>query len=120
MEFEEFKDKATDVAQVTSKKVAEIYASAKIKLAISEKRTNLRALYRELGEIVYKASKGEAEDDVQNNIEDKIAEIDIAREVIAELKEKEKELRNLTTCPYCDERIPENANFCPNCGKERE
>ena len=120
MEFEELRDRAGDVASATSKKVAEIYATAKIKFAIGEKRSELRTLYRELGKLVYDSSKGEADENVNNDIEDKIAEIDIVKEVISELLEQEESAKNTKICPYCDERVPESAKFCPNCGREKD
>lgn len=120
MEFmDELKDKATDVAAVTSKKVAEIYSVTKLKIAISDKKNQLRKLYKELGELVYKTTKGTLEEESEDAMEDLIMQIDLVREAIEELKDAEGQLKNMKTCPYCDHKMDEKANFCPNCGKER-
>ena len=120
MELEELRDRAGDVASATTKKLAEIYSTAKIKFAIGEKRSELRTLYRELGKMVYDSSKSEIEDSTKNDIEDKIAEIDIVKEIIAELREQEQNAKNRSICPYCDEHVQESANYCPNCGREKD
>ncbi len=119
MDFmDELKDKATDVAAVTGKKVAEIYSATKLKIAISDKKSQLGKLYKELGKLVYKTAKGEYESEDSNEIEDKIQEIDLVIEVIEELKAAEGQLKNMKFCPECKSRMEDKANFCPNCGKE--
>ena len=118
MDFmDDLKDRATDVATATSKKVAEIYANTKLKLTISERKAQLRNLYRELGEIVYRASIGDG-DDVKDDIEDKISEITLAREILDEMQKSEMQSKNLKACPYCDAKVPQGAKFCSNCGNE--
>lgn len=118
MDFvDEIKDKASDVANVTGQKVAEIYSAARLKIAISERKNQLRTLYRELGEMVYEATKGENEEN-SNAIEDKIAEISLAREVLEELKASDRQMRKLKVCPNCNEKMDEKSRFCPNCGNE--
>lgn len=115
--MDEIKDKANDVASVTSKKVAEIYANTKLKLNISERKGQLRNLYRELGEIVYKLSNGN-DSVTQNDVEDKIAEINLTLEILDELMEGERQLKKMKLCPYCGEDVQEKSNYCPNCGNE--
>lgn len=118
MDFmDDLKDRATDVASITSKKVAEIYASTKLKLTISERKTQIRSLYCELGEMVYKTARGEG-DDEKDNIEDKIAEISLAMEVLEEMQKSDMKAKNLKLCPYCNEKIEEKSKFCSNCGQE--
>lgn len=116
--LDELKDRAADVAQVTGKKVGEAYTVTKLKVQIADKLAGVRTLYRELGEIVYENSKQENADTAK--AEDKIAEIDLALDVIEELKSKERELRSIVVCPTCNENVDSESNFCPNCGNEME
>lgn len=108
--------KASETALLAGKKANEAYSSAKIKMEIAEKKNCLKNLYRELGEITYKGYKN-ADGDV-NEIEDKIAEIDIVSEQIAELEKECGKMKNLIVCPSCNEKIDEKSRFCPNCGEE--
>lgn len=112
--LDELKERAADVAQVTGKKVEEVYGVTRIKLQIADKQSAVRTLYRELGEIVYENSKKE-ETDIEA-VEDKIAEIDLALEAIEELKASERKLKKTVACPECNADVDEGANFCPKCG----
>lgn len=114
--FDGLRDRAADMAQVTGKKVEEVYGATKIKIQIADKQSAVRTLYRELGEIVYENSK-KAEPDSEA-VEDKIAEIDLALDAIEELKASERKLKNTTLCPECGEDVDAEANFCPKCGNE--
>ena len=119
MEFmDEWKDKATDVAAVTGQKMAELYSVAKLKIAISDKKSQIRKLYRELGQVVYKAAKGEISEDDNLSVDMLVAKIDDAVSELEELNLNEKMLKNLKLCPYCGEGMEKRANFCSNCGKE--
>lgn len=118
MDFiDELKDKATDVANVTGKKVAQIYSEAKLKIAVSDKKSNIRKLYRELGQIVYEAAKGNVSEEDNTSVDELIAKIDDAIHDLEELSLNEKMLKNMKVCPYCGEGMDKNANFCSNCGK---
>lgn len=114
--FDELKDKASDAAVVAGKAVSEVYEATKIKMAVSEKKGTLKALYREVGEIVYKSYKsGTAEKDA---LEDKIAEIDAVLEEVEALKAQQMKIKKVRTCSGCGSEIPIECNFCPKCGKE--
>ncbi len=114
---DDLKDRATDVYQVAGKMVGEVYSITKLKVTIAEKKSVLRALYKELGEICYKNLKGEEED--LEAAEDKAAEITLVLEDIAELENKCKEMKNMIQCPSCGNYIDKDANFCPKCGAEK-
>lgn len=114
--FDELKDRASDAAVVAGKAVSEVYEATKIKMAIAEKKGTQKALYRELGELVYKGYKsGASEDDA---LEDKIAEIDSVLEEVEALKAQQMKIKKVRTCPGCGSEIPVECNFCPKCGKE--
>ncbi len=114
--IDEIKEKAGDVCQIAGKKVGEAYSLTKVKMAIVDKRSGLRTLYKELGEITYQGYKNGAED--INAIEDKVAEIDLALEGIEELKVEYRKIRNIIMCPACHAEIEADSNFCPKCGEE--
>lgn len=112
--FDELKERAADMAQVTGKKVEEVYGATRIKLQIADKQSAVRTLYRELGEIVYENAKKDEPD--LTALEDKIAEIDFALDAIEELKANERKLRNTVVCPECGGEVDAEANFCSKCG----
>lgn len=114
--IDELKDRANDVAQVASRKVGEAVGITKVKMALAEKQSTLRALYKELGEMVYVNFKRDIEDN--EALEDKFAEIDLVIDSIDELKNELKQIKNMKTCPHCGSDIEEDANYCSKCGME--
>lgn len=114
--FDELKERAVDMAQVTGKKVEEVYGATKIKIQIADKQSAVRTLYRELGEIVYENAKKDEPD--LEAVEDKVAEIDLALEAIEALKAEERKIKNAVKCPECGNDVDNDANFCPVCGFE--
>lgn len=114
--FDNLKDKASDAAVVAGKAVNEMYEATKLRMAIAEKKGTLKALYREMGEMVYHSYKNS--DAVTDEMEDKIAEIDSVHEEIAALNAQQMKIKKVRTCSGCGSEIPVECNFCPKCGKE--
>lgn len=116
--LDEFKDKAGDVVNVAGKKMGDAYNVTKVRLAIADKQSSLRNLYKELGEIVYRNYKG-GDDDFRET-EDKIAEIDLLNESIEELRSEYRQIKNIAICPSCRAEVAGDMNYCPRCGAEMQ
>lgn len=114
--FDELKDKASDAAVVAGKAVSDVYEATKLKMAIAEKKGTVKAIFKEVGEMVYNNYKNG--DVGQDEIEDKMTEIDSIMEEIAALKERQMKIKKLRACSNCGSKIPDDCNFCPKCGKE--
>lgn len=114
--FDEIKDRAVDAVQIAGKKVEEAYGGTKLKVQIADKQSQVRNLYRQLGQVVYENSKKDEPE--LEAVEDKIAEIDLVLEAIEELKKQERKAKKLVVCPSCSADVDENSNFCPVCGNE--
>lgn len=114
--FDNLKDRASDAAVVAGKAMNEMYEATKLKMAIAEKKGTLKALYREVGEMVYRSYKsGES---TAEEFEDKIAEIDGVHEEIEALSAQQMKIKKVRTCDGCGSEIPVECNFCPKCGNE--
>ncbi len=114
--LDDLKDKASDAAVVAGRAVSDVYEATKIKMAIAEKKGTVKAIFKEVGEMVYNSYKdGEIDKD---EIEDKISEIDSIMEEIAALKDKQMKIKKLRSCVGCGSKIPDDCKFCPKCGKD--
>ncbi len=114
--LDDLKDKASDAAVVAGRAVSDVYEATRIKMAIAEKKGTVKAIFKEVGEMVYNSYKdGEIDKD---EIEDKISEIDSIMEEIAALKDKQMKIKKLRSCAGCGSKIPEDCKFCPKCGKD--
>ncbi len=116
--FDDLKDRAGDAVQIAGKKVGEAYGATKLKVQIADKQSQVRALYRELGELVYENSKKDDPDITL--VEDKIAEIDLALESVADLKNQERTMKSMVMCINCNADVDSDAKFCPQCGNSME
>lgn len=96
------KEAALDVAGKTEKKSKEIYSVAKLRLAIADKQSNVKRLYKEIGYTAYIAYKEKA--DIAQATAAKLEKVDALEDEIAELRKKIDETRALS--PEGVEDIP--------------
>jgi len=114
--FDDLKDKASDAAVVAGKAMSDVYEVTRLKMSIAEKKGAVKTIFKEVGELVYNGyRKGETDND---EIEEKMLEIDSIMEEIESLKEKQMKIKKLRACPACGSQIPEGCNFCPKCGND--
>lgn len=121
--FDEFTQKARDVAGTAAEKAREVAGSAKISAAILSEKRELNKRYREIGQWYASEHAGgdvpEAIADVMNAVresQDKITALQAEREQ-AETEEALAE-EDGKTCPVCG-RVSAD-KFCPNCGRPLE
>ena len=85
-------------------------------LQIFDLNTECEALYKEIGKLVYDLHRGA---EVTNEeMDEKMAQVDAKQEKLAELREKLAELRSVTACPHCGKPCGRDDAFCSACGKE--
>ena len=102
MNFEEFKEKAVDVAQSAVEKTKDLAAIGKAKLAILAEEDKIRKAQLELGKLYYRDYVLGEEMDSAEYLPwcDKVTE---SRAVIEDLKEMIDDLRTGTCCVTIDE-----------------
>lgn len=114
--FEEFLNKAKDVADAVGEKTNDFVSATKLKMALSDVKRELATTMEGLGRLVYDAHKTDA--DVTELVEQAYVRI-------AELETKQNELeralcayQKACVCGECGAVNTEDARFCKACGKE--
>lgn len=114
--FEDFLNKAKDVADVVGEKTNDFVSATKLKMALSDVKREMSATMEGLGRLVYDAHKTEA--DVTELVEQAYAR---AAELETKQNELEKALcayQNACVCDACGVVNTDDARFCKACGKE--
>ena len=115
--FDDFSEKAKDLAAVAGEKAKDLADGAKTTAAILAEQREMEKNYRVIGEWFVNEYEGET----PPAIADVAAAIRASKEKIAELRaSREKEPVDETVvdagkaCPLCG--IVSNGKFCPHCG----
>lgn len=95
-----------------AKKAKEIAELTNMKSQVAAKENAIRALYTEIGKIVY----GNYKDDKQEEVIDKFTAIDTYLEEIEAIKVQMKALKGIQVCDACGAEVDINSDFCPKCG----
>lgn len=102
--------KSKDVAK-KAKGMAEV---ASLNSQISSKETAIKALYLEIGKLVYETQK----DAATGEVAEKIQNIDAYMTEIEGLKAQIKTVKGVTNCEECGAELADGVAFCPKCGKK--
>lgn len=86
--------------------------NCKLEVKIAEKERDIKALTKEIGEIVVAELEGGAV--MSDAVMEKYAAIKCAKEAIAELAKDKKVTK--VTCPACGEKVPVENMYCGKCG----
>ena len=76
--------------------------------------------YKHRGEnkVVITANLKDGAEVTNEEMDEKMAQVDAKQEKLAELREKLAELRSVTACPHCGKPCGRDDAFCSACGKE--
>jgi len=112
--FNELKKTIGNAADYTVKKTGEVTGTAKLRMDIRQKNTELAKCYEKIGRAYYKAQKN-AEDHT-DEMNAAVLEADTIKAEIAEMKIELAKLQGCTICPVCSAQISDKSVFCPQCG----
>lgn len=123
--FDKIGKKATEAYKVTADKTGKIAKETKLKLKISELKSQINTLYSEIGKKAYekhsiKARGGEDTEKICDEIQNKCIEIDKMQDEIDSLEKQCLDLNDKKKCDNCNNEIEKNVKFCPHCGAEQE
>ena len=107
---------AKTAASAVSKKAAFVYDASKHKITAAEMRGEINKKLKELGKYTYKARVYNM--DMDEQINDVIAEIKELKENLDIINAHLDEITNQKKCPQCEAKIPKNSVYCNICGKE--
>lgn len=106
MEFlDKIKEVAADVVGKTEKKSKEVYGVAKLRLAIADKQSTVKKLYKEIGFGAYKAYK--SKENIEASIIPYLERIDSIEDEIAVLRKKIDDAKSLSEEGIEDIPVPD-------------
>lgn len=115
--------KASEAYKMTADKTGKIAKETKLKLKISEIRTQINDLYEEIGKKVYEEhirEDGETKEDIREDLENLCVKIDVLSDEIEDLLMQCLELRDKKQCKNCYVEIEKEYKYCPNCGAKQD
>ncbi len=120
MDLKKILDKATEcidyAADATIRTTGDFCKTSKANMRIFDLNTEINALYKEIGTLVYRSHNGadilpEQITILVNKITEKHNEIDI-------LRDKNDQIRNTVVCKYCNTVGRREHISCVNCGRK--
>lgn len=117
--FDKLGKKATEAYKITADKTGKIAKETKMRLKMSELKSQVNDLYEEIGKKVYE--KHIAKEEIKKEETEEICvQIDVLSDEIENLLKQCLDLRDKKQCSKCFSEIDKNVKFCPNCGAKQE
>ena len=118
--FDKLGKKASEAYKVTADKTGKLAKEAKLRMKISDLKSQINTIYKEIGETVYQKHTREGEYDITKEIEEKKKKIDVLSDEIESNLKQCLELKDKRQCPSCFAEIEKDVKFCPKCGAKQE
>ena len=118
--FDKLGKKASEAYTVTADKTGKLAKEAKLRMKISDLKSQINTIYKEIGETVYQKHTREGEYDITKEIEEKCTKIDVLSDEIESNLKQCLELKDKRQCPSCFAEIEKDVKFCPKCGAKQE
>ena len=118
--FDKLVKKASEAYKVTADKTGKLAKEAKLRMKISELKSQINDIYKEIGECVYQKHTRDGKYDISKEIEEKCTKIDVLSDEIDSNLKQCLELKDKRQCPNCFAEIEKDVKFCPKCGTKQE
>jgi RNA polymerase subunit RPABC4/transcription elongation factor Spt4 len=118
--FDKLGQKASEAYKVTADKTGKLAKEAKLKMKISELKSQINNIYAEIGKEVYEKHVRKSDDDIKNKLEEHCTKIDVLSDEIEAMSKECLELKDKKQCKNCYTEIEKNIKFCPHCGEKQE
>ena len=118
--FDKLGKKASEAYKVTADKTGKLAKEAKLRMKISDLKSQINTIYKEIEETVYQKHTREGEYDITKEIEEKCTKIDVLSDEIESNLKQCLELKDKRQCPSCFAEIEKDVKFCPKCGAKQE
>ena len=105
---------AAKAAGVSAQKAGELFEMTKNSVKIMSIEKEIDDVCAKIGLLVYEAHKDPEADTSQ--VDEMLTSIDEKVALIAELREKDSELRDEKACPSCGEKNSRAFAYCSHCG----
>ena len=111
--------KASETYKGASEKTNKIAKETKLRLKISENKSKINDLYKEIGKKIYQKHVAEEDVNVREDIKEEIENIDNLAHEIEDYEKEIWSLKDSKQCPKCKSKIDKDATFCPTCGEKQ-
>ena len=123
--FDKLSKKASEAYKITADKTGKLAKETKLKLKISELKSEINTIYTEIGKKAYekhtlKNGKENCTENVCEEIKEKCLKIDMLSDEIDNLLKQCLELNDKKQCENCYAEIEKDVKFCPHCGAKQE
>ena len=123
--FDKLSKKASEAYKITADKTGKIAKETKLKLKISELKSEINTIYTEIGKKAYekhtiKYGSEKCTENVCEQIKEKCLKIDVLSDEIDNLLKQCLELNDKKQCENCYAEIEKDVKFCPHCGAKQE
>lgn len=118
--FNKISEKASTAYKVTAAKTGKLAKEAKLKLKMSNLKSQINDIYLDIGAKIYEKHLLKEDINIKNDLEEECTKIDILTNQIEEILNECLELNNKKQCLKCFAKIDKDCKFCPECGTKQE
>ena len=118
--FNKISEKASTAYKVTAAKTGRLAKEAKLKLKMSNLKSQINDIYLDIGAKIYEKHLLKEDINIKNDLEEECTKIDILTNQIEEILNECLELNNKKQCLKCFAKIDKDCKFCPECGTKQE
>lgn len=118
--FNKISEKASTAYKVTAAKTGKLAKEAKLKLKMSNLKSQINDIYLDIGAKIYEKHLLKEDINIKNDLEEECTQIDILTNQIEEILNECLELNNKKQCLKCFAKIDKDCKFCPECGTKQE
>ena len=118
--FNKISEKASTADKVTAAKTGKLAKEAKLKLKMSNLKSQINDIYLDIGAKIYEKHLLKEDINIKNDLEEECTKIDILTNQIEEILNECLELNNKKQCLKCFAKIDKDCKFCPECGTKQE
>ncbi len=117
--FEKLGKKVTETYKVASEKTNKVAAETKIRMKMSDNKSKINDIYKEIGKKVYEKYALDGSLDIKEDIENELGRIKELSDEIVEFERQILDLADKKECINCKATLDKKAKFCPECGTEQ-
>ena len=118
--FNKISEKASTAYKVTAAKTGKLAKEAKLKLKMSNLKSQINDIYLDIGAKIYEKHLLKEDINIKNDLEEECTKIDILTNQIEEILNECLELNNKKQCLKCFAKIDKDCKFCPECGTKHD
>ena len=118
--FNKISEKASTAYKVTAAKTGKLAKEAKLKLKMSNLKSQINDIYLDIGAKIYEKHLLKEDINIKNDLEEECTKIDILTNQIEAILNECLQLNNKKQCLKCFAKIDKDCKFCPECGTKQE